>query len=29
MGYLANQRAILQWRINQLSPMPLPVLVLY
>jgi hypothetical protein len=29
MGYLVNQHAILQWRINQLSPTPLPVLVLY
>jgi hypothetical protein len=29
MGYLTNQRAILQWRINQLGPMPLPILVLY
>jgi hypothetical protein len=29
MGYLVTQRAILQWRINQLSIRPMPVLVLY
>jgi hypothetical protein len=29
MGYLVTQRAVLQWRINQLSTRPLPILVLY
>jgi hypothetical protein len=32
MGFLSTDRAVLQWRINQLSirgPMLLPVLILY